>query len=97
MVVNPLDQTPRQILVGEIHRRLGPGQCRQQVAAPGFALPAEGAVELAQGLAALGRGLGLHQVGDGFGLGQVELAVVEGLAGEIPGPAGLSPGTSVSA
>jgi len=43
------------------------------------------AVELAQGLAALSLGLGGGEVGDRLGLGQVELAVEEGAAGELAG------------
>ncbi len=43
------------------------------------------AVELAQSLAALRLGLGRGEVGDRLGLGQVELAVQKGAAGEFAG------------
>ena len=42
-------------------------------------------LDLAQRLTALGGGLGIDQVGQALGGGQVELAVLEGAAGELAG------------
>jgi hypothetical protein len=44
---------------------------------------AERATDLAEGLPALRLGLGVDQVGDALGLGQVQLAVLEGAAREL--------------
>jgi hypothetical protein len=38
---------------------------------------------LAEGLASLTLGFGVHEVGEAFGFGEVELAVLEGAAGEL--------------
>ena len=60
-------------------------QQSQQPRAPAAIERAELAIELAQGLAALRLGLGRDQIGDRFGLGQIELAVQKGAAGEFAG------------
>ena len=42
-------------------------------------------LELAKRLAPLAIGLRVHKVGDGLGLGQIQLTVLKGSAGELPG------------
>ena len=75
----------RQVLVGKIDRRFEMRQEAQQPLAPAAIQRPERAVELAQRLAALRLGLGGGEIGDGLGLGQVELAVQKGAAGEFAG------------
>ena len=61
------------------------GESAGQAPAPVAVEGAEFAVELAQGLTALRLGFGGDKIGDRLGLGQVELAVEEGAAGEFAG------------
>ncbi len=79
----PPRQRARQVLVGKID--LGFDQRRRfdQPGAPALIERAERALGLAQRLAALALGLGVHQIGQALGFGQVELAVLEGAAGEL--------------
>ena len=58
---------------------------REQPLGPAAVKAAQIAVELAQGLAALRFGLGGGEIGHRLGLGQVELAVEKGAAGEFAG------------
>ena len=74
-----------QVLVGKIHSGLEEGQGLDKVSAPHVPGPAQGAVELGQGLAPLGLGLGINEVSDPLGLGQIEPAILEGAAGELAG------------
>ena len=60
-------------------------QQAQQPLAPAAIKRAEIAVELVQCLAALRLGLGGDEIGHCLGLGQVELAVEKGAAGEFAG------------
>ena len=53
--------------------------------APGLGAVAEQALHLPERLAALAFGLGADQVGQAFDRGEVELAVLEGAAGEFAG------------
>ena len=75
----------RQILVREIDRRFEMRHKPQEPLAPAAIDPAEMAVELAQGLAALRLRFGRREIGDRLGLGQVELVVQKGAAGELAG------------
>ena len=75
----------RQILVRKIDRGLEMRQQPQQPLAPAAIQGAEPAFELAQRLAALRLGFGGGEVGHRLGLGQIELAVEEGAAGEFSG------------
>ncbi len=76
-------QAARQFLVWKIDRRLQHGQGVEQTRAPGLVPARQVAPQLRQGLAALGFGLGVHQVGYRFGLGQVQPVVLEGAPGEL--------------
>ena len=49
------------------------------------ALIAEQALQLTQRLAALPIGVGVNEIVETFGLGEIELAVLEGAAGEFAG------------
>lgn len=71
--------------VGEVDGGFGEGAGFEQPVAPSFALTAEGATGLDQGLAALSVGFGVDEVGQPFGGGQVNAAVFEGATGELPG------------
>ncbi len=51
--------------------------------APAVIEPGEAAIHLPERLPALGGSLGIDQIGHRLGLGQVEAAVIEGLAREI--------------
>ncbi len=75
----------RQIFVGKIDRGFEMGESMGQPARPIAIEIAEFAVELAQCLTALRIGLGHREVGDRLGLGEVELAVQKGAAGELAG------------
>ena len=75
----------RQVLVGEIDRRLEMGQRAQAQGAPILVEAMQRAIHLLQRQPALLVGLGRDQVGDGLGLGEVELAVLEGAARELAG------------
>ena len=79
-------------LVGEVDGRLYQGVRGDQPLPPALVRP-ERAPGLAQGLAPLRRGLGVDEVGEALDTGQIELAVLEGAAGELAGlrqPAALS-------
>ena len=52
---------------------------------PALIQRAERPLHLTQGLAALRRRLRIHQIGDGLRFSKVELAVLEGTAGELTG------------
>ncbi len=75
----------RQILVGKIDGRFEMRQKAQQPVAPAAIERAEMTVELAQRLAALRLGFGGGEIGHRLGLGEVELAVEKGAAGEFAG------------
>ena len=75
----------RQILVGKIDRRLEMGQRAQAQRAPVLVEAMQRAIHLLQRQLALLVGFGADQVGDGLGLGEVELAVLEGAARELAG------------
>ena len=74
-----------QVLVGKIDRRLEMGQRAQTQRAPVLVEAMQRAIHLLQRELALLVGFGGHQVGDGLGLGEVELAVLEGAARELAG------------
>ncbi len=74
----------RQVLVGEIDPGLDMGDGRDQPRPPALVNLPERPRRLIQGLAPLFRGFRRDQIGDGFGLGQVEPAIEEGAAGELP-------------
>ena len=78
-------QVRRQILVGKIDRGLELGERRRAGGAPALVERAELALSWRKRLAALRLGLGVDQIGEALGRGQVELAVVEGPAGELAG------------
>ena len=80
-----LDDALGQVLVGKVDRRLGVGQRRDQRLPPALAQRPQLAIQLAQGLAPLRFGLGVDEIGETLGLGQVELAVVEGAPRELSG------------
>ena len=56
-----------------------------QAITPAAVAAAELAIELAERLASLRLGLGRSEIGDGFGLQQIELAVEKGPPGELAG------------
>ena len=58
---------------------------RIKIGAPAFIELGQRAIILAQRLPPLGIGLGVDQIGDGLGAGQVELAVLDRAAGELAG------------
>ncbi|MNV57273.1 hypothetical protein D3C71_1495960 [compost metagenome] len=70
-------------LIGKVDLGLDQGQGLQQVPAKSGVGIAEGAVQLAQSLRLLGGRLGVDQIGDSLGLGQVHAAVLEGATGEL--------------
>ena len=69
-------------VIGKIHCRLGPGQGRKQAGTPILIEPGQRALILTQGLAELGGGFRIGQVGDGLGTGKVETAIFDGPAAE---------------
>ena len=81
----PLRQRARQIFVGKVDLGLDQSRRFDQLAPPALIDGAQSASALAERLAALALGLGVHEVGKAFGFGQVELAVLEGAAGEFAG------------
>ena len=85
IVGDRLFERRRQFLVGKIDHRFEMGENTGQMPRPIAIKPAQFATELAQGLAALRLGFGGGEIGDRLGLGQVELAVLKGAAGEFPG------------
>ena len=74
-----------QVFVGKVDGGLDVGQGAEKALAPGFVEPPQLPLQLAQGLAPLGLGLGVDQIGEALGRGQVELPVLEGAAGEFAG------------
>ena len=70
-------------LIGEVERGLERGAGCDQPCAPAVIERPQPAIGLTQRLAPLGLGLGVDQVGEAFGGGEVELAVLEGAAGEL--------------
>ena len=74
-----------EVLVGEIDRGFGVREQAAKLLGPAAIERAQLALELAQGLAALGFGFGIDEIGDGFGLEEVHAAVEEGAAGELAG------------
>ena len=74
-----------QVLVGKIDRGFEMGQRAQAERAPVLVEPVQCALHLRQRLAPLLSGFGGDQVGDALGRGEVELAVLEGAAGEFAG------------
>ncbi len=73
-----------QRLIREVDGRFEIGQPLQQGLPPRLVAPPERAAELGQGLAPLAFALGVDKIGDRLGLAQVELAGLEGPAGELP-------------
>src|ERR1700722_15746679 len=73
----------RQALFGKVDLGFEPRLGLQQPLAPILIDLRRRARSLAQRLAALRRGFGRDQVGHAFGLGQIELAVQKGAAGEL--------------
>ena len=72
----------REVFVRKIDRRLEMRQEPHQAGAPAAVERAERAVHLTQRLTPLRLGFGGGQIGDRFGLGQVELAVEKSAASE---------------
>ena len=66
-------------------RRFDQRQRLNQLLPPGLGRRAERAFHLAQRLAPLALRFGRHQVGEAFDRGEIELAVLEGAAGEFAG------------
>ena len=76
----------RHVLLGrEVDLGLDPGQRSHQLRAPALVEPAELAIELAQRLARLCRGLGRDQIGQPFRGGEVDPPVQEGAPAELAG------------
>ena len=61
------------------------GERAQALRAPVLVEPVQRAIHLLQRLPPLRRRLGRHEIGDALGLGEVELAVLEGAARELAG------------
>ena len=81
----PLRQRAGQVLVREIDLGFDQGRRLDQARPPALVDAAQRAAALAERLAALALGFGVHEVGEALGFGQVELAVLEGAAGEFAG------------
>ena len=80
------DQFRRHIaLVGKIDAGLDQRRSLDDLRAPVARAVAEQALQLAQRLAALPVGVGMDQIVETFGLGEVELAVLERAAGKFAG------------
>ena len=71
--------------IGEIEPRLDLGAQIEQLIAPAVDALRQAALEPRQGLAPLVLGFRLEQIAETFDLDQVELAVLEGAAGELTG------------
>ncbi len=71
-------------VVGKIDRRFRPADSADQRRPPAFVEIGQPAIILAQGRPALGVGLGIHQVGNRFGPGEVEAAIFHGPSAEFP-------------
>ena len=78
----PLRQRAWQVFVREIDLGFDQSRRLDQLAPPAFIDRAQRASALAERLAALALGFGVHEVRQALGFGQVELAVLEGAAGE---------------
>ena len=74
----------RQVFIGEIDFRFHMGQGVEQPLAPIFVEIAQATLHLAQGLVALGLGLGIDQVGQALGFRQVQFAGLKGAPGKLP-------------
>ena len=72
-------------LVGEIESGLDQRLRAQQLVAPAFVERAQRTLRLGERLTALRLGLGLHEIGQAFDLGEIELAVLERAARELAG------------
>ena len=72
-------------LVGEIESGLDQRLRAQQLVAPRLVERAQRALRLGERLTALRLGLGLHEIGETFHLGEIELAVLECAAREFAG------------
>jgi hypothetical protein len=70
-------------VVGKVYRRFRPAQRRDQPGAPALIKVGQRPIMLAQRLGQLRRGLGIHQIGDGLGPGQVQPAVLHRPAAEL--------------
>ena len=70
-------------LVREVDHRFHQGQGAHQLGPPAFGQTGQTAVQLAQRLTTLGGGFRIHQIGDGLGTGQVQLAVQKGALGKL--------------
>ena len=95
--LRPNYEACRQNFVGKVEVGFDVRERLGQAAAPRIVKLAKITIELTQGLAALGRSLGIDQVGDRFGFGQVELTIFEGAPSESPGSAGRIPSICWSA
>ena len=80
-----------EVLVRKIDGRLGMGHRLHEARAPAVIEAMQPAFHLGERLAALGLGLGRHQVGDAFRLREVEAAGLEGAPGELAGLGGAEP------
>ena len=81
-----VDEILRHVaFVGKIDRGLDLRQRLDRARAPGLGAIAEQAAHLLQRLPPLRLGVGADQVGERLDLGEVELAVLEGAAGELAG------------
>ena len=75
-------QVVGDLLIRKIDLGLDQGHRLEQVAAETGVGLAQGPVQLTERLGGLGRGLGVNQIGDSLGLGQIHPAVLERPAGE---------------
>lgn len=79
-------------LIREIEGRLRRREAIDRLVPPGRNLTAQGSFELAEGLPPLALGLGVDQVGDGLGLGEIHPPVEQGSPGELAGSGGAAAG-----
>ena len=81
-----------KVFIGEVDVGFKVCQSSRQPVTPTIVEPAKLTFHLAQGLPPLGRRVSVNQIGDGFGGGKVEFAVLETTPAELPGSAILRPG-----
>ncbi len=67
----------RQVFVGEVDIDFEPGQQVDQIRPPCFVLLPQTPAQLGQGLPSLRLGFGIDQIGDRFGLSQVQLPMLK--------------------
>lgn len=75
--------TPWQVLVRKVDVGFEVRQSPCQPVTPAIVEPAKLAFHLTQGLPPLRRRVGVHQIGDGLGGGQVELTILEAAPAEL--------------